>query len=108
MKVVLKKLVDTKWQMVDINDLVGTSICQHIMRAKDTHIAALYEGEEPVAFLSNDPEYVEKYKERGLSLSCVDLMLLVGSNVMPSLIAKELGGTLQSIELTEEKTDELP
>ena len=93
MKVVLKRLVGTVWKPVPIDELVGQSICSFIEASKDTIIAALYEGDEPVAFLSNDDEYVELYKAKGLSLSVEDLNLLVGTDVMPSLIAKELEGS---------------
>jgi hypothetical protein len=104
MKVVLKKLVGTIWTPVPIEELVGKSICSFIEESKDTVIAALYEGEEPVAFMSNDEEYVQLYKAKGLSMSVEDLRLLVGTDVMPSLIAKELeGSTFSEIIIDKEK-----
>ena len=104
MKVVLKRLVGVEWKPVPITELVGESICTFIQQSKDTIIAALYEGEEPVAFLSNDEKYVELYKPKGLSLSCDDLKLLVGTDVMPSLIAKELeGSTFSEVIINKEK-----
>lgn len=102
MKVVLKKLVGTEWKAVPISELVGKSISSFIQESESVVIAALYEGEEPVAFLSNDEEYVELYKKKGLSLSVEDLNLLVGTDVMPSLIAKELEGSTFSEIIVEE------
>ncbi len=106
MKVVLKRLVGIEWKPVPIEELVEESICGFIQQSKDTVIAALYEGDEPVAFMSNDPKYVELYKKKGLSLSCEDLKLLVGTDVMPSLIAKALEGSSFAEIKIEEKTDE--
>jgi hypothetical protein len=104
MKVVLKKLVGTIWKPVPIEELVGKSICSFIEESKDTVIAALYEGEEPVAFMSNDEEYVQLYKAKGLSLSVEDLKHLVGTEVMPSLIAKALeGSSFSEIIIDKEK-----
>lgn len=93
MKVVLKKLVGNQWAAVPITDLVGQSISSYLKASKSTVIAALYEGEEPMAFMSNDEKYVQLYKAKGLSLSVDDLEHLVGRDVMPSLIAKELEGS---------------
>jgi len=93
MKIVLKRLIGNEWESVPIEDVVGTSMCDFILATKETCILAIYEGEDPVAFISNSREYVESYKTRGLSLHAEDLKILCADEVNPGFIVKELAGS---------------
>lgn len=95
MKIQVKKLVGTKWRAVNINDLVGESILNFILKSEDAIIAALYqEDDKPVAFVSNEMKHLERYKDTGqLLMSAEDLKELVGTDVALPLVARLFPGS---------------
>lgn len=107
MKVVVKRLVGDQWEAINIDEyLVGKSLCMIMMESKDTMVAALYQDNEPVAFVSNRQEYVDIYKAKGLSMSCSDVQQLIGTEVAPALIVQELAGSkLVSINTVDSEQD---
>lgn len=88
MRVELKQKNGTAWEGVPANNLVGDSIVNFIARSPNTIVACLYDGDTAIAYISNAQEYVDMYKERGLSLSAKELQDLIGTDVMPSLLAQ--------------------
>lgn len=49
-------------------------------------IAALFQDDKPVLFVSTHEEDVEKYKEKGLSFSVDDLLFLMNTDTMPPVV----------------------
>lgn len=89
MKIQVKKLVGTKWRQISLDNVVGTSILNFILESEDDIIAALFEGDEPVAFVTNNMKHLERYKGSGkLCLDAETLRELVGTKALPSLIAR--------------------
>ena len=88
MRVELKEKTGTKWKGVPADNLVGDSIVNYIVNSPNTIVACLYDGDIAIAYISNDEEYVDMYKQKGLSMSAKELQELIGTDVMPSIVAQ--------------------
>jgi len=92
MRIQAKKLVGTKWAALDLGEVQGSSLLTFILKSTETVVAAMFEEDKAVAFISNDDKYVEEYREKGLSLHAKDLALLVGADPLPDIVLSEIPG----------------
>jgi len=51
-------------------------------------MCAVYDEEKPVLFISNDDAALEQCKEKGVTLNCKTLKELLGTEVIPKVIAQ--------------------
>lgn len=69
-------------------ELIDTSVIDFVADSKEIAIAALFEEDVAVAFVSNDDNIVEKLREKGLSMHAKDARLLFGNgNAKEALVA---------------------
>ena len=88
MKVQIRELVGTKWQPMPIEQVVGQSICNYLVNASNPIVAALFNDQnETIAYVSNRVEWVENYKKKGFSINASDLQELLGTDIIPPIIA---------------------
>lgn len=93
MRVEIKKLVGTKWKPVELTELIGKSIAEYVAGEETKTTAALFEGDKPVAFMSNDDEIVTKLRAKGLSMHAKDLLNLFKTVEKVDLIAGVFKGS---------------
>jgi hypothetical protein len=98
LKVTVKYLDGTKWKRLPAEELVGNSLNNYILNSTKTIVACLFKDDKPIAFISNDNEWVEKYAHKGLSLHARDLQILLGTEVIPYVVASTLGGEVVEIK----------
>lgn len=100
MRIELKSRVKEQWETVDLKTLEGQSIAKFIAEASVPTIAALFDQEKAVAFISNDDSTVAIYREKGLSMHAEDFIALVGTAVAPELVIRMFPeAKLNSIEV---------
>jgi hypothetical protein len=87
-KAQVKYLDGLKWKLLNIADLKGTSIINHMKESDKVMVGALLDKNKPVLFVSNNQEQVETYKPKGISLHVDDVLLLLGSEVIPPVVFK--------------------
>lgn len=81
----VKYLEKNKWKHLELKDCIGKSIAYIMSKDERTMVAALLDDKDkPVFFLTNTEEQYSKYKERGLAMRVDDLILLLGSETIPS------------------------
>jgi hypothetical protein len=115
-KCAIKYLDGTKWKQKDVRSLQGKSVATYLAFAKETAIAAILDNDKPVLFVSNDNKIFEPdtegrnaYKDKGLCINVADLMLLLGSEILPDIAIKVFpNATFVSIESEEEKAGDKP
>lgn len=92
MKVEIKYQKGRKWAGLPIEGLVDMSIIEYMVESNVPIVAALYEddSETPIAYISNDDQYVEDYKEYGFSAHAKDLQVLFCGSESVNLVAKIL------------------
>ena len=85
MKASCKYLEGNKWHHLELKECVGQSIA-YIMSKDDRQMVAalLDDDDKPIFFLTNTDEQYSKYNERGLTMRVSDLILLLGSETIPS------------------------
>ena len=93
MKMSVKRLVGNAWHPIPIEELKGKSISCYLTESKDVVVAACFDNEEVVAFISNSDEYVSMYRDKGASFHVNDIKELLGSVVVPHIILEELPGS---------------
>jgi hypothetical protein len=98
LKVSIKYLEGTKWKELPAEELVGNSVVTYMVNTERIVIAALYENEKAVAFVSNSQEWVDNYKPKGLSLLASELQILLGTEVIPHVLAETIGGNVVEIK----------
>lgn len=86
LKASVKYLEGTKWKQLDAKECIGKSIA-HIMSTSDKVMigAILDEENKPVFFLTNNKEQFDKYKDKAYTMMVDDLILLLGSETIPSI-----------------------
>ena len=90
MKASLKYLEGTKWKHFNMKECIGKSIAYIMSKESRVCIAALLDDQDkPQFFLTNDKEQYSKYKERGHTMMVDDLILLLGSEVIPNHLVAE-------------------
>lgn len=77
MQLVLKRLQDKEWRGVPLKEVCGQSVIEYMLLCKEPVVACLYEGEQTLAFVSNNESYVDMYRHKGLSLHAKLLMELI-------------------------------
>jgi hypothetical protein len=89
MKVQIKRLDGKRWKPLLAEELVGKSTIDFLLESQDTLVAAAFDPgtDKPFLFISNNPTYVEMYKERGVSLSAKDVRSLFLSENVPQVVA---------------------
>ena len=79
MLLTIKRKVGKDWKGVPVNEVAGTTLYKWILNSKDEVVAVLKDDEgKEIAFVSNEDEWVEKYKERAFSINAADLKELMG------------------------------
>ena len=81
MQVEVKILEGKKWKGIPAKDMIGQSIASYMQQCKSLVIAALFDNDKPVLFVSNDRKQIEKYQAKGISLHIDDLIELMGTTV---------------------------
>ena len=104
MRVEIKRLNDKKWYRVKAEELLEKTLLDFIEESETDVIAALFDGDNPVAYVSNNYKYVDLYKEKALSAHAKDLKVLFFGEDMTGqglpLLAKVFpDSTVQSIEV---------
>lgn len=79
----LKRWDGYKFIPVPIDKVKGQSILSYMNSSEDVLVAAMIEDGKAVLSVSNDKEQVEKHKRRMLSFHCKDLLMLMGTEVVP-------------------------
>jgi len=90
LKVIIKRLIDKKWQPIPVDEVVDKSLVDWIDTAEGILIAALYEDEKPVAFISNNQHYVDMYKEKGFSMLASDLQKILLPSLKPVQLVADI------------------
>jgi len=111
MRVEIKQLeiIDNRphWNPIPANDLLGKSVVDYMLSTDKKVIAALYQNDKAVAFVSNDPVLVDKYADRGVSISAREVKDLLGTTVVPPIVAYTFNGsTVGEIKRPEEKNND--
>jgi len=101
MKVEIKQLevIDGRpsWHPVPAEQLVKKSVINYMLATDKQVIAALYQDDQPIAFVSNHVALVDKYRERGLSMHAREVKDLLGATPVPALVAETFGGAVVEI-----------
>ena len=85
MKASLKYLEGTKWKHLNMKECIGSSIAYIMSKEDRVCVAALLnDKDEPQFFLTNNKEQYDKYIQKTFTLMVDDLILLLGSEVIPS------------------------
>ena len=82
----MKYLEGTKWLTLELQELMGNSIISFMKNSNRKVVAAVFENDKPVMFISNDEQQVNEYKVKGISVHIDELKELLGDVVMPKLI----------------------
>ena len=94
MRIELKSLDGKQWGNVPIEKLKGNSIINFIEDELSPTIAAIYDNEEPIFYVSNTDRYKEMMEKKGkFCVSVSEMKALMGENGYHSLVAKELPGS---------------
>jgi len=72
-KAQLKRLVNKKWELIETNEIIGTSIVTFMDRNEDRMVAALFEDDKPRLFLVKTQEDFDKYSEYSADSWCLTL-----------------------------------
>lgn len=95
MRIELKSLDGKQWGNVPIEKLQGNSIISYIEDELSPTIAAIYDKEDPIFYVSNTDRYKTMMENKGhFCLSVSEMKALMGEkNEYHSLVAKELPGS---------------
>jgi len=77
-----------RWDSVNINELLGMSVNNYMIQSSTPIMCAIFDKDMPIAFISNDDSSLEQYKEKGLTLNCKTIKELLGTEVVPKVIAE--------------------
>ena len=103
LKIQIKELINKKWDHIPIHKLKGFSILSYIASNDLPTVAAIFDDEKPVMFISNSMEEVNKYKSKGASFFALDLQGLISATVVNSetvTAMDKLFGECTYVELT--------
>lgn len=84
MKIELKYLDVKRWKKINIEELAGVSIMEFMEKTDKTIVAAVFNGNSPFMYISNDSEWVETYREKGTSLHIKEIKFLIDNVFMNS------------------------
>jgi hypothetical protein len=92
MKVEVRRLINDKWILLNFNDVVGKTLLQYCLDSEEPIVCYMFKDSDikkPYAFVSNRQKYVDIYDERGWSVSCEEMKLLMGTPIDdPALVVK--------------------
>jgi len=77
-----------RWDSVEINELLGMSVNGYMIQSSYPTMCAVYKEDKPVLFISNDDAALEQYKEKGVTLNCKTIKELLGTEIVPKIIAE--------------------
>jgi hypothetical protein len=92
-RVQIKQMKDRKWGPIKVDDLIGMTVVEYIQSQEDKVIAAIYDKDVAVAFISNRDDLVLKYAKKGFSAHADDLLALLGEQEHVPLLAKTFKDT---------------
>ena len=84
LNVQIKELINKKWDHIPIHKLKGFSVLSYVASNDLPTVAAIYDEDKPVLFISNSMEEVNKYKSKGASFFALDLQDLISATVVGS------------------------
>lgn len=103
LKIQIKELINKKWDHIPIHKLKGFSILSYVASNDLPTVAAVFDEDKPVMFISNDMDEVTKYKSKGASFFALDLQDLISATVVQSetvTAMNKLFGECSYVELT--------
>ena len=103
LKIQIKELINKKWDHIPIHKLKGFSVLSYVASNDLPTVAAIYDEEKPVMFISNSMEELNKYKSKGASFFALDLQDLISATVVNSetvTAMNKLFGECTYVELT--------
>lgn len=109
LKIQIKELINKKWDHIPIHKLKGFSVLSYIASSDLPTVAAVYDEDKPVLFISNSMEEVNKYKSKGASFFALDLQDLISATVINSETVtsmNKLFGECAYVELTLNQKEE--
>ena len=106
MKIQVKKLKGTKWKPIKFDNLAGTSIVNYILESGEDIVAALFKEDEPVAFISNKIEHLQRYEDAGkFCITAEEAREILGSDVSIPLVLRMFPGSALA-EVSYKNTEE--
>jgi hypothetical protein len=107
MKAQIKILNGTKWRAAKVEELVGKSVNQFILEHPEPAIGCLYDDQDNyIAFVANTEELVAQYKPKAFSILAKDLAILLGTEVIPHVLAQTFSGDFIEIKSSKGRNDE--
>lgn len=103
LKIQIKELINKKWDHIPITKLKGYSVLSYVASNDLPTVAAIYDDDKPVVFISNSMEEVTKYKSKGASFFALDLQDLISATVIQTetvTAMDKLFGECSYVELT--------
>ena len=103
LKIQIKELINKKWDHIPIHKLKGFSVLSYVASNDLSTVAAIYDEDKPVMFISNSMEEVAKYKSKGASFFALDLQDLISATVIQTetvTAMNKLFGECSCVELT--------
>lgn len=89
MKIEIKVLKGTKWYPIPTENLIGSSICNYMIRSNEILCAALFDDDDKkIAIVSNVREYADKYKDKLFTITAQDLQYLLGTEPLSPVVAQ--------------------
>jgi hypothetical protein len=86
MKIEVKVLEGKRWKGVPAEALIGESIASYMKKATSPVIAAMFQDNKPVLFISNDEKQVEAYSKKAIAFSIDDLIDMLGTTIYSPVI----------------------
>lgn len=95
-----------RWMGLPATELLGKSVVDYMLSTDKQTIAALYEDDKPLAFVSNHDKLVELYKAKGLSVHAKQMKDFIGTTLIPPVVAYTFeGAEVVEIKPVEERQD---
>lgn len=86
----IKRLDGKKWKPIPIGEIVDGTLVDWVEKAEGTIIVAVFEDDNPVAFISNCQQYVDMYKSKGFSCLASDLKHILLPTLKPIQLVAEV------------------
>jgi hypothetical protein len=95
----IKRLEGTKWKHIPVDEVVDNSLLEWVDTAEGVLIVALFDGDKPVAFVSNRQQYVDMYKSKGFACLASDLKYILLPTLEPIQLVANIfpDSTVESI-----------
>ena len=93
----MKKLVENKFTLVDLKEIIGKSISDYCATTKETVVVAMFAKDNdkvPAVIFSNSEKYVDEYNEKGVkSFLAADVRAFLIDEVKVGQIAEVFPGS---------------